>query len=282
MPQEFHQIYWDDVAYHWHHRGSPLRPNKEDIRFMEKAVAKWSTHCSGHYLKALLFGVTPEIADMTWPAGTHLLAVEQSEEMIRVVWPGDVDGRRRAELGNWLNLPVIDGSYDVVTGDGCFNCMDYPEGYRALAASAHRVLKGQGILIMRFFVQPKESETLQDVFRDLNACRIGNFHVFKWRLAMALQENTRCGVKMNDIWSAWKGASIDEESLMSMTGWRECVIKTIAQYDGKDTRLSFPTLEELPTTFSDYFEEIAMYIPRYELGERCPTLTFMKRQTGNT
>ena len=160
--------------------------------------------------------------------------------------------------------------------------MDYPEGYLALTASAHRVLKDQGILIMRFFVQPKECEKLQDVFRDLNAGRIGNFHVFKWRLAMALQENTRCGVRMDDIWRAWKGAGIDKDSLMLMMGWREDVINTIAQYYGKDTRLSFPALEEVQTTFSDYFEEIAMYIPRYELGERCPTLIFLKRPAGNT
>ena len=60
------------------------------------------------------------------------------------------------------------------------------------------------------------------------------------------------------IWRAWKGAGIDQDSLMSMMGWREDVINTIALYDSKDARLSFPTLEEVQTTLSDYFEEIAM------------------------
>src|SRR3972149_10332189 len=63
--------------------------------------------------------------------------------------------------------------------------------------------------------------------------------------------------RMDDIWRAWKGAGIDQDSLMSMMGWREDVINTIALYDSKDARLSFPTLEEVQTTLSDYFEEIA-------------------------
>lgn len=274
MSTEEARIYFNEVARRFRHVGPPLRPCQDDIRLIEAAVAERHGGNSSDGLRALLCGVTPEIAEMTWPVGTQLLAVDQSEAMVRYIWPGDIDGRRRAEVGNWLALPQPDGWFDVVVGDGYFCCMSYPDGYRALAASIHRVLKDQGTLIIRFFVRPEASDTPQDVFDDLTAGRIGSFHAFKWRLAMALQPSSREGVRLDDIWKTWINAGIDKDALIALTGWPEEAIDTMNFYRGQEPHWSFPTLKEVRTILLESFEEIAVYVAGYELAERCPMLVF--------
>jgi SAM-dependent methyltransferase len=270
MSTEKHRIFWNERAQQFRQLGPPLRPSGEDIRVMETAVADWYVRQSHDGLRALLCGVTPEIADMTWPPGTELLAVDQSEAMIRCLWPGDIDAWRQAECGNWLTLPQPEGWFDVVVGDGCFSGMSYPDGYRALAASIHRVLKNQGILIIRFFVRPEVGEPLQDLFSALTAGRIGSFHAFKWRLATVLQPSSKEGVRLGDIWKTWVSAEIDKNTLMATTGWPEEAINTIAQYEGQDIHWWFPTLKEVRAILLESFEEIAVYVAGYELAERCP------------
>lgn len=278
MPEKQQSPLWKQVAENWRSFGPPLRPCSEDIGAMENAVAEWEARSSGDACSALLWGVTPEIANMKWPDGTALVAIDRSEVMIKVVWPGDMDGVRKAYCGEWLDsCLVVKNPVAVVIGDGCFNTLDYPEGYRALFGTAHRALENKGVLIMRFFLQPDEHEEPDTVFGELHANRIGNFHVFKFRLAMAVQEDIRKGVKVNDVWKIWKDADIDKGSLVSMTGWQEEVINTIALYEGKNARLSFPTSGELAAVFSEGFKEVARAVPEYEMGERCPVLVLEKR-----
>jgi SAM-dependent methyltransferase len=266
--------HWNHLAHQWHLFAPPLRPCTEDVQVMTEAVARWSSNSSRQGVSALLCGVTPEIANMDWPDATYLLAVEKSEEMISIVWPGHDDQWRRAEIGDWLHLPLPDKALDVIIGDGCFVFMNYPDGYRALAASLHRVLKDDGIIIMRFFVQPEEREEPQHVLEELRAGRIGSFHAFRWRLAMAVQTDTRRGVQLNDMWQAWMNAEVNRNVLSSITGWQQEVINTVDLLAGKEDRYTFPRLTEVQASLSEYFIETAVYMPDYELGERCPTLTF--------
>ena len=275
MSRENNRTHWDQTAaQRFHLISSPFRPSKGDTKIMEDAVAQWSAGDSRGSLRVLLCGVTPEIACMAWPEGTELLAVDQSEEMIRLVWPGDIEGRRRAEHGDWLRLPQANSWFDLVVGDGCLSCMEYSHGYRILAASLHRVLKKQGLFLMRCFVRPEVSETPQDVFEDLLARRIGSFSAFRWRLMTALQEDPREGVGMGEVWQAWVDAGIDWNTVVARTGWPTEAIHSMPK---GGTRFSFPTLGELRTTVSDHFEEVAVHIAQYELAERCPTLVLFPR-----
>lgn len=269
--------HWDQFACRWHHWGPPLRPSPEDIGILESAVARWSRPSGGDDLHALLCGVTPEIAGMAWPDSTRLLAVDRSPAMIHRVWPGDVPGRRRAVTGDWFDLPVEPNSQDVVIGDGCLATLDYPASQQQWAAALHRVLRPQGMLVVRCFVQPPERESLDELFQELAAGQIGSFHAFKWRLAMALQDDCRQGVRMCDIWTAWRAAGIDQPQLLARTRWPQAAVDTLDLYQGHDGRLNFPTLAEHRELFSAAFEELAIEVPHYELGERCPTLVYRAR-----
>jgi SAM-dependent methyltransferase len=270
------KIYWNAFAYTYRNLAPPLKPSAEDVTAAEDTLARWRTEHARVDLNALLCGVTPALAEMKLPLGTQLEAVEQSEPMIRAIWPGDT-ATRRAIRGNWLDLPNADHSVDIILGDGCFNCMEYPVGYRALFTSLQRVLASDGIVLMRFFVRPEQREDLESVFSDLHAARIPSFHIFKWRLAMALQESTAAGIVVNEIHAAWAARHIRTSDLASKLGWSEVTIKTIDAYKGKETRFSFPSVDEVRAVLPDSLSEILVRVPSYPLGERCPTFVLKPR-----
>lgn len=268
-------LHWRSVSQEWKYFGSPLRPCGEDVQYMEKIVAE---KCSDQAdIKIQLCGVTPEIASMDWPTGAHVVAIEQSQEMIRDVWPGDIEPKRIAVQGNWLELAPNQNSYDIVIGDGCFISFAYPDGYNNLATTLAHNLKKEGLLIMRFFTQIENKESSDHVFSELLAGKIGSFHAFKWRLAMSLQPSSQEGVRLHDIYNAWQQAAIDQDSLMARTGWSRETIDTITLYQDKQNRFSFATLAEVLEVLENHFYKESIYIPQYELGERCPIITFRPR-----
>ncbi len=73
-------------------------------------------------------------------------------------------------------------------GDGAVNCVRYPDGLQELAWSVRRVLRAEGALLLRCFVQPAHPEDPGDVMEQIAAC--SSFHHFKMRLLMALQRNS--------------------------------------------------------------------------------------------
>jgi hypothetical protein len=64
----------------------------------------------------------------------------------------------------------------------------------------HRVLRPGGLFSHRFFLRPERGEKTDSVFDELRAGRIGNFHIFKWRLAMSMHGAIEDGVRLGDIW----------------------------------------------------------------------------------
>lgn len=123
---EQRRAHWDDMSRVWRRLGSPLRPCPADIEIMERAVADCASRRDSSSLRALLLGVTPEIADMRWPADAQLLAVDRSPQMVRSVWPGDRPGRR-AVCGEWADELSKAGPLGLVIGDACLATLEYPD-----------------------------------------------------------------------------------------------------------------------------------------------------------
>ena len=74
---------WESAAASWQHR-PPISPAPEDMAWYEQAArGGWVTNSP---LRALLLGVTAEIATMDWPVRTNLVAVDWAEAMIKRVW----------------------------------------------------------------------------------------------------------------------------------------------------------------------------------------------------
>jgi hypothetical protein len=266
--------HWNSMARQWQLLGPPLRPCAADIVVMERAVRAEGERCG--VLRAFLFGVTPEIADMSWPAGAQLLAVDRSPEMLGAVWPGDRPGRR-AVCGDWIETLAGSAPLDVVIGDGNLTTQVYPDEWERLARTAFEVLSDAGVVIVRCRILPEAPETPEVVYRDLAALRIGSFHAFKLRLAMALQPSPGAGVRLHDIWQAWQDAGIDEQRLHAETGWPLDVIRTINLYRDKPLRLAFPTRAQSLAIFEDGFRLESSFEGSYELGECNPILILRRR-----
>jgi len=262
--------HWNQHARQWSLIGPPLRPATQDVRLLETELHAWQARTGTGTPHALLCGVTPEIAAMQWPPGTWLTAIDHSRPMIAGVWPG-ARAPGAAVCGNWLALPLPAASQDILVGDGCYTLLVGRAAYAAFSAELRRVAAGDALLLMRYFLRPERSEAPGRVVDDLWQGRIGNFHVFKWRLAMALHGSLEEGVRLGDIWNAWQEAVPDPVRLAAQLGWRVEVVNTIANYRDVDTRYSFPTLEEARALAGE-FEIVSTHVPDYELGTRCPTL----------
>jgi SAM-dependent methyltransferase len=242
---------------------------------MEELARKYGQE---RHLLALLFGVTPELAAMNWPDGARLLAVDRSEGMIRHVWPQTGLGVASHMIrGDWNALPIRGGSLDMVIGDGFYTPLNYPRDYLRLGSELFRVLRSGGAYLIRAFIRPDVAEGIDAVRRDLMAGRIGNFHAYKWRLAMALHGSLHEGVRLSDVWAQWHAMRGEADQLGMQLDWPAEEIATIDAYRGVETRYTFPTLTELREALHPHFIEQECHIPGYELGERCPILLLTRR-----
>lgn len=264
--------YWQSLASSYPALRWPLRPSGEDICVMQETVAAWAEQHSQGRFNALLLGVTPEIANMQWPAAASLMAVDGSAAMVSAVWPGDIAGKRRVACGNWLALPLSKSSCGVVIGDGSMNCVLYPEGYRQMAAEAHRVLRHDGLLILRCYIQPAVQERPDDVLTDIFREPIPTFHHFKFRLLMAMQHSTQAGIGVDDVYRYWAAHNLDARLLSSRPGWEQSAIDTMELYRDSVTVHTFPTLAEYRSVLNEFFDEISLSSLPCNLGERCPIL----------
>jgi SAM-dependent methyltransferase len=273
------ETYWDGLARAYAALGSPLRPTREEIETMERAVAAYAAGEGDRRLQGLMLGVTADIATMQWPTRCSVLAVDLSREMIRSVWPGDIAGVRRAVCGNWMRLPTRPSSRDIAIGDGSMNCVSYPDGFRAVAASVFTALKSDGIYVVRCYAQLKRKEEPAAVMESLAGRENPSFHHFKFRLLMAMQRNVREGVAVDEVYRYCAKYRLDPAVVAATQGWDVEAIRAIELYRDAPTVHFFPTLAEQRAILREYFDELSCSTGAYALGERCPILVLTPRRT---
>jgi SAM-dependent methyltransferase len=226
-------------------------------------------------MKALILGVTPELYRLAWPAGSTVQGADRSPEMIEALWPGPANDAVHAE---WLDLPFDDGSFDCVACDGGLHLLGYPDGHRGLVQSIARVLKPGGRFVIRLFALPASREMPEQVFHDLSAGIIPNFHVFKLRLVMALQQSSIEGIALDRVFRYLLDAVTNLDRLAAATGWPPQEVSTVYSYrDSADVYHFLTEAESIEALTSGRvltYEERRQ--SRYSLGERCPLLLFRK------
>jgi len=271
--------YWNVLAGSYGALRPPLVPSREDIGFMEETTAAWEASHPGIPVQALLLGVTPRIARMRWPKPFVLLAVDGSFAMVRRVWPGNVAGVRGAVRGDWLALPLREHSCHVVIGDGSINCLGltYPEGFRRLAEAVFRVLDGDGICLLRCYLQPDIQERPEDVFEATFHSPIPTFNEFKFRLLMAVQQSAREGLVVSEVYEYWASLNVDAAELASRTGWDRSAIKMMEMYRGAQTVYTFTTRSELLSVLGEFFDVVSISASDSFLGRCCPILVLRPR-----
>jgi len=262
---------WNRHARQWRHVASPLRPCNEDVQVVQAALDEMAARMSAG-VQALLLGVTPELTHLSWPSGSFLHAADANAEMIAQHWNPPVPIESKVTLARWQSLQLDPASLDIVLADGSLTVLPDLAAIRTVLRRMASALRPQGRFVLRAFVKPDEPETPESVVEDMLNGRIGNVHIAKWRLAMALQRSLAGGVELHRVWTAFHSAVPSVTRLASTTGWSVDSIRTLESYRDVRVRYFFPTLTELRGMLAERFDEIACYRPSYELGERCPTL----------
>jgi hypothetical protein len=262
---------WAGIAAAYATYTSPLRPCRDDLEIVERAAHDWSRAHPDRLMRALLLGVTPDIAAFQWPPGSTLIGLDSSMPVIKAIWPGDVCAGRWATCSNWLSMPLRQRSCDFVTGDGSLNAFRYPDGWRAAAAAIRHVLTERGMLVIRCYVRPDEPEGPDDVIADLLGPGIADINHFKFRLFLAMQRSTDAGSAVREIYRFLR-SRVSHDVLRSMPGWSEAAVNGFELWRNADTVYTFPTLSEVREVLGRDFCERAVRFPSYALGSSCPTL----------
>ena len=267
---------WEQHARQWSWVKPPLRPGAEDLVWIQEVLSRWPPPPSPGPT-ALILGVTPELTTLNWPAGSQVVASDLSRAMIRGVWPTDrMPGiGKGAFQADWFALPLGDQSCDLVCGD-CPLVVLRGAQAAPLVRSVRRVLKVGGTFVLRVFVRPEMDERPEGVWEHLMARRIGNFHVFKFRLLMSLRRD-RGEVWVADAWDFFESRCPSVETLARHLGWPVEEVQTIQAYRGQAAIYWYPTVAEFRALATSGFEETACLWPTYEMGDRCPTFVLRRR-----
>jgi SAM-dependent methyltransferase len=261
---------WGRHAGQWSRLGSPLRPSAEDINGYQRVVRRWAQDYGRP--RIALWGVTPEIVEMPLPDGAQIVAIDNNWAMLDLFPPAARRPGAGGICADWRRLPLAAGSRDIVLGDGCFAMVNFPDGFRQLARVLCRVLAPAGVSAFRFYLRPEPAESINDLVADLRAGLVGNFHAFKLRAAMALQETPEQGIAVGRVFEWWAQSRIEPAELTAQYGWHPETIATIEAYRDREDVYTFPTLAELRWALGDLLVEVDCRFPGYELGARCPLI----------
>jgi SAM-dependent methyltransferase len=226
----------------------------------------------------LLLGVTRAIAAMRWPTGTDLISLDWSEPVIRRLWHTDgVPANAAAIRGDWREMPLAEACRNVALSDGCYHSITSHEDGLLITRELGRVLVPGGVFCTRNFVAADPPEHVDDLFDELFAGNAGSLHVFRWRLAAAMQGRSGRGVPRHDIWTLWQSRVGDATPLKKIYGEADRGFVIFDRFRNLGGRLFYYTLAELEELLSGAFDRMSLSIPTYAGGERFPRLALRAR-----
>lgn len=270
---------WSGIARSYAAFGSPFVPCHSEIETYQRAVCAHAEAAGVGGVRALMLGVTPGLALMHWPQDSQVLAAEISPAVIEALWPGDVPGTRAAVCASWFAIPAECGSCDVVVGDGVLAICRFPGEVRELLRCVSELLAENGVLIVRSYIRPHITESLDALFDELFGARRMTVDCFKLRLYLAMQRSVREGVRVKDAARILERYKLDRQVMLEQLGWSKSAVEPFALWRNSDATYSFPTLDELRDMTSELFDDFATTYPDYELAHCCPILVMRKRRS---
>jgi len=267
--------YWEARSSSWG-PAPPLSPGSDDIDWYARTAHEAAI--SGIPLRALQLGVTGGIATMEWPGSCALVALDWSTAMIRDVWPRDGLPPGAAVIrADWHAMPLADSSREFAAGDGCYTMLGSLEAAAALNQEVSRVLTPGGTFAIRCFARGDVPIDVDQLFDELLSGEQGNFGLFRWLLAMALQGEQRIGVRLGEVWRVWHDRIPRPEELRERFNWTAGEIDSMERWARQEIRFVFPTVDELCEIAAPYFDVVGCDAPDYPDGRHFPRLTLINK-----
>lgn len=258
-----------------HRGGLPLRPPPLASACMHHIISQiiLKRKKTSKSINLVLLGVTPEITNLPWAKNISLKAFDKNKDMIKFVWEAPKKISSHVEQSLWQKMPLQSENVDFILGDGCTTQFPNKKTYTDFFKEQRRIIKSDGFLLLRCFLNTQTQETLDQISKDALEGRIQYFGSLKWRIAMALLHKTKVfNLKVKKIHDAFNKLFPDRSRLSLSTDWDRNIINTIDIYKGSDIQYTFPSLSEFKKLIAPRFKIIKIYYPTYELTKRCPIL----------
>lgn len=270
---------WSRHASQWNRVGPPLKPSQDDTALTLSALTEVFKATQGTCCIAIL-GVTPELVQLPWPQSAKLDAFDHSADMIARVWQAHRSINSQVHEADWRALPLDDGTLHAAVGDASLNVLPMLKMYPEVLKEVHRVLAANGRMVVRCFIRPDKAEAVNEIVDAVMAGQVGSFHALKWRLAMALADESSASVSVTAIHQVFEDKFPSRPTLSKCTGWPQKQIDTIDAYRGSLTRYTFPTLFQVREHCEPWFDVVDVAYGNYELADRCPTMTMVRKAAG--
>jgi SAM-dependent methyltransferase len=156
---DFHKLEIQRLLSVWRALGPPLRPSPEDV---EAFSQNWK---AGEGLRVLILGVTPELVDLAVrKKSSRVIAMDCSRPAFTAMRIFGRENWDRVEAlpNEWqIFLPDLEGTLDMVLGDGSLTMLAFPAEWEQILKNTHRYLGPGGRMILRLPFQPEEPFNLE-------------------------------------------------------------------------------------------------------------------------
>lgn len=252
-PRDFH-LRWPTLQL-------PLRPDAAVAAAIDALLPP------GGNGPTLLLGVTPELALLE----RQIVAVDWSERMIAVAWPGDT-AERRVLQGNWLDMPLADASIACAMGDGAITMLDWPDGAEQLLHQLARVVRPGGRVVLRCFATPLPMPPATAIVAEAHSGAL-SFHHFKLRFNMAVaRKGPGISVASARLFERFGALVPDRASLSAASGWSLSTIAEMDAYAASAYVHSYPARDELSALAAEHWPGTTAFVETrgYDGADLCP------------
>lgn len=217
-----------------------------------------------------MLGVTPEIARLGWPPSVQIAGIDSSPAMIASLWQYNASALSHAACARWQQMPLKDAQFDTVVGDGSLNALSSTEEYGSVLGEVSRVLKPEGVLVLRCFVKPPHVETPERVLLKAMEGGFPTAAAFRLRFAFAVADADG-SIGLAALYDAFNALVPDRDALARITGWPRQDIDRVDTDKDSRVRLTFPTQSQLVSLSEPIFKIAGSARGTYTQAEHCPT-----------
>jgi hypothetical protein len=263
---------WGTNKNIWPKMLPPFAPSQEDFDNI-KAL------CPDHLLaqsatpRILILGVTPALVGADWPEAADIHSVDFDPVMIETLWQSG--SRASVHCHNWGDMPFPDGHFDLVVGDCSFNALPDLGSYRDVLKELKRVMRLGAPLIVRFFMQPTPRLAFKDIGTDRTG-QMADLTATQKRLLILLMTAHENGeINFSDIPGriCEEFGSLDSFFFSVIQMSEEDADRAKLVYH-LDQTLTFPSLEQVGSSFGEWWNDRQLLYPSYPCGAFCPSIMF--------